>query len=373
MRANLRNNEASRHQLVHLAAGELGPVAAWRLRRQIARDPDLAREWQEVRQVWTDLGQLRSPVVPSRRPEWPERRSAHGVKAPRLLRRAILAVGLIGLVSITGAVAARFWTDWITETAFSDAHGRIWHLSGNYLGKTQVLDEAGRVTNEWTTEEGDPRGVRVVKVDGFRREFRGPGRHEFRDGRGKLLGYVRLAETSDADRKRLEELREWEAFHWESLHQGAADVVVGAANPVSLPGLVAGHSEKARVSWVVRGHAKVTAVYPGENPPVRQTAASASVEVLQAEKAAPRYRAHLNRLRASVPPSDAQPQVRWALIGDPPVLTMGNPAGQENAPKRISTARWAQVRKRGSVAGYGRHEMQDENGKTVLVLEVAPL
>jgi len=372
MNAVTRKHEASRRQLVHLAAGELGPIASWWLRRQIAADANLAQEWEEVRQLWSGLGQLRDPVAPARLPEWP-RSELRAVAAARSPRRAVLAVGVTALLAVTGAVASRFWSDWISQTSFTDARGRVWRLSGSYQGKTEVLDETGRVTGEWSTDEGNPQGTRIVQVEGIRRELRELGRHEVRDGAGRLLGYVKLSGISDAERQQLDLLREWDAFVWEALYLGERDAVLGMGNPAALPGLVSGHHAEGGVSWVVRGYVRVTATYSGVEGAAEQRATSLRREALEPANAAPRYRPHLERMLSSLPRQDAEPEVRWALAAEPAVLTYGAPPGKGSQPQRLNACQWLHVRKRGTAKGYGKHEVRDEDGKTVLVLEVAPL
>src|SRR5262245_22046593 len=53
-------------QMVSLAAGELAPVRAWRLRRHLRRCGVCRRAWAETQAVWEGLREMASEPVPDR-------------------------------------------------------------------------------------------------------------------------------------------------------------------------------------------------------------------------------------------------------------------------------------------------------------------
>jgi hypothetical protein len=200
--------EKQREQLIDLAAGELKPWVAWRLRRQIAADPELAREWEETRQLWSDLKTLQSAAAPSR-PVWPSV-SPPSSTSPTLSfggitmkRRTVIAACSALLFGITGAVAAR---QWIFEP-FQDmatADGQVWRGTSTFRGEVKYYDNAGKYLGSiGSDDEGSKIVSAKITVSGTEFDLQGAGRHPLYHPSGKLLGYADLVPESAEEREKL--------------------------------------------------------------------------------------------------------------------------------------------------------------------------
>lgn len=378
------HRETLRAQIVHLAAGELGPLASWRLRRQIARDPELGREWKQVHRLWGDLQTLqRAPVPSTVRPVWPFPRAERLSAPPFILggiimkRRTVFAALALVLLLVSGAVAGRQWLQFTPNFSVSDTQGHLWFVKTKFRGKVTLLDaqerKIGQFLNDYPLSDPTSGTVHLTYAHRLQADFKGEGRHEVYEEDGSLLGYVELSPlTPDDERKLAEQKSEFQQVTEEMYrlpervtpsneHHGYAEVV-------SYPGLVAGYFGHQGVSWKVYGYAQVKArCLAGPEPDEQQgkTGALTSLDQLP-----PPMRDMAARLNALAPRPGDTPRIVWARAGEN--QTEGDTV-QHAGDYALQNGQWTAVRASGTISGYGRHAIKDENGKTVLILEVSPL
>ena len=348
-----------------LATGQLGPLAAWRLRRHIARDPALAREFAEIRQLHDDLQMLvgEKKQLAARRPISPMTWTIGGLTMKR--RVVLAAAAALTCATVTGAVAARHFLDMTPHAAFTDSQGRLWDIRTNLPGTIRLFNTEGRQIGQMTTDGGSPRGSDIVLVSCAGQQdqtLHGYGKHLLRSRTGAILGSLNVSPLSAQDKQQqaasgmaarngLEALyREPNTFTANAPGSGGKGGVTGAV------GLTAGHLTDRGISWKLIGYAMVTADYlTGEKPEHQEGRGSA---LPSADSVPFPARGEFARLMSLAPPLGAAPQLYWQIAGDNHTIEKGT---------------WRDLRRTGSFTGYGKHEVKDENGKTVLVLTVSPL
>jgi hypothetical protein len=357
-----------RQQIVHLAAGELGPLDAWRLRRRIARDPELAREWGEVKALWKDMKLLRTATPHVIRPDRP----ALLVAAPTLTlggitmkRRTVIAAFVTVLFAVTGAVAARQWMNFGPSAAIGDRQGRLWHLSGNFRGKVTIYDAAGKMAGRYRNDSGDPEtGVLKVDVAGTHAELPGSGKYPILNKDGVLLGTLELSTLSDQDRSEMlaaADDAERELVARYNAGPGFPLASDGSSGLTSMPGVVIGYDQSRGLSWKMLGYGSVTARYL--HPHLSQQAGqSAPFTPEQLRDMPPQAREYTQRLVSLAPPTNAEPEIYWTRAGK-----------DKRGTYPVQNGWWKEVQSTGKIQGYGRHEVKDTSGRTVLVLNVTPL
>lgn len=325
-----------------LAAGELSPLAAWRLRRHLAGCAQCRTRHEQTRQIWTGLRGMASAPVPKSlqgrvRGQWPPLPLKKGMD-PMKRRMALLTCALL-LVGITAAMAARVLT-YHPSGGFGHA-GQMWSYTTNLKGRMTVLDAQGRKIGQFTndgafmTDAAGPNTAWVkLTAAGQERVLRGPGRHEVKDAKGALLGYVVFSDVSEAEMYRgmgwPRAPRDFaEAAQWAEAEDPAAG---GGASGVttSVTG-VRGFDRALGVSWKMRGYGTVKATRPNGEPVAEGRTQPVTPE-----------------MQALLPPG---------FVPDP--------AGP---PQWTLTVQGKTVQE----TGYGRHVLQGGDGKPLLILEATP-
>lgn len=411
-----------------LVTGQLSLLAAWWLRRQIARSPGLAREFAEIQQMRDGLQSL---AQDSKHPLTARKTAKVASEATITLggftmkrRIAVTACAAFVLTGSAAAAAVAYRSYFYFRSRVSVTHSNAepgihhdWEISGRFQGRVCVLGLNGRRIYEdpHPGENADapmqirfrrrkqsfrvPRGIAIDSLPyDVTTVIRGPGRHEIRDRRGQVVGTVLLSSWTEADATQVEtekrdreEAKEDFSRSPERLApcwgRGSAELVAQGM------GAVAGRSPEQGASWKVMGYADVEARY---RTGIRQHQKSYLTPPLKPEELAeyllqlpPREREsaerHLQRMISIAPKPEAPPVIYWAFAGGEkyhgPGLGSYDPVGDyavQAVPKQggylvDKTGRWPQVRRSGQFMGYGKHEVKDENGKTVLVLTVSPL
>ncbi|MDQ2800620.1 MAG: zf-HC2 domain-containing protein [Armatimonadota bacterium] len=336
-----RQNE---EQIADLAAGGLSGADARRLRRHLAGCAECQARWEQTQQLWTGLRSMASaPVSDSLqsrvRGQWPRPLSLKKATNPMKRRMALLTCTLL-LVGITAAMAARVIT--YHPSGGFGAAGQMWNYTTNLKGRMTVLDLQGRKIGQFTNDgafQVDAAGPKTawvkLSVEGEHFVVDGPGRHEIKDGPGRLLGYVILSDVSEAEHLKemgwTREPRDFaEAMQWAEERDPAAN---GGTNGVtaSVTG-VRGFDKTHGVSWKMRGYGTVKATQPNGD-----MVAEGSTKPLPPEMAAllpPGF----------APDADSQPEFTLIVHG--------------------KTVR---------ETGYGKHILQDNDGKPLLILDATPL
>ena len=394
--------------LTDLAAGEIRGFTAWRRRREIARDPALSREWAQMQRL---RGDLRRYVRANP--------SAIPIAAPPALRfggvpmrRRAFFVGYAALaLMVMGIIAVRRHTPAVTRLASfvpqeynvnftdrtPDGQSCYWQLRGYFKGKAAMRDAGGRIMIQDPFPGSDPAAPLIVELrqkllpnwphdkaimdmpPDFTRTLTGMGRHEIRDDSGALLATVELTPWTNEEQRQVDTERadrdgaaddfyvspERLAPCWS---RGAAEEVVGEI------GVASGRRAESGVSWKLYGYAHVKATYPYRvEKPIIQEGKSHRLREPNEE---------IEQRLALRPVKDETPIIYWAVAGD---FTPGNGQSSYDAPGVTQPfpakggylvdrrGRWPAIRASGQVSGYGHHEIKNQNGETVLVLDVTPL
>jgi len=364
--------EALRARMDDLATGQLSPLAAWRLRRRIAADPDLSREWEDIRQLRQDLRYLvrEQQALQPARPVAPQSSvPIYRLGGITMKRRTVLAATAASLLLMTGAFAAHRWLDTSAAFSFTDANHRNWTIHTGIAGKIHFIDAQGQDSpSELVSEGGFPASdtVRLAcNTKGIDVTLHGYGRHAIRSANGDLIGYLEVSPLSTDDQQRLREQGEKSQkgigamYTQPEVFTSSNDI--GESGMNTSPGLAAGFYQHPGVSWKVLGYAQVTAVCLVDGRQNRQQGTAdvaPSLDTLSPQVPAP-IREALTRLVSLAPPRNAPPRIFWQIA--------------DTADHSVVGGRWRTIARSGSFTGYGRHEVEDEKGKTLLTLDVSPL
>lgn len=327
-----------------LAAGELFWLDAWRLRRHLAGCAGCRARWEQTRELWNGLRGIASApvreILHSRvRGQWPRllspKKEAYTIK-----KRMVLLTCTLLLVGIAAAMAACVIT-YHPSGGFGSA-GQMWKYTTNLKGRMTLLDAQGRKIGTFTNDgafQADTTGPQTawVKLSVAGQSFvvDGPGRHEIKDVRGRLLGYVILSDVSEAEHLKemgwTREPRDFaEAKQWAEDRDPASSGGTGGVT-TSVTG-VRGFDRTQDVSWKMRGYGLVKATRPNGD-----IVAEGSTKLLspQMETLFP---------PGFLPDAAAPPEF---------MLTVQGKTAQET--------------------GYGKHILRDSDGKPLLMLEATPL
>jgi hypothetical protein len=99
------------------------------------------------------------------------------------------------------------------------------------------------------------------------------------------------------------------------------------------------------------------------------------------------WEAYEKEFTALMPDPDSDPIIYWSCAGGTPFPGDGSPGMDSFHPgTHIAQfvpakggyllnpkGRWLQVKRSGNVVGFGHHEIKDETGKLILILDVTPL
>src|SRR5579871_6784531 len=145
-----KTHERLRARIVPLAAGELKPLAAWRLRRHLAHCPECTREYDETRALWADLATLRSEAPARPAPIWPvidtvPTRTAATITLGgfTMKRRTVIIAGALAFFSISGVAVAKHYLQYDPARDFTDGHGHLWRTDMHFRGEVKLYDRDG--------------------------------------------------------------------------------------------------------------------------------------------------------------------------------------------------------------------------------------
>lgn len=210
--------------ITDLLTGQLSPLAAWRLRRRIARSPELKRELAETQSLIADLQAFRSERPLRFPPDWSRAGSADmpARKTFAMNKPAVFAAtAALCLLLVTGGSAAVRYL-FPPLSGLDAGNGATWSADLDFRGEAKFRDAKGvdRGTVSFdggsTSVEFDPQGsptgtpktmVRTnpvsaqIKIGSETFPVSGAGRHELRTPSGVLLGTVELVPQSKGGRE----------------------------------------------------------------------------------------------------------------------------------------------------------------------------
>ena len=215
----------SETQITDLAAGKLSPVAAWLLRRRIARDADLSRELRETEAVFSELQTLRAetparstfpvPSASDRQPTGNPWRTDAPVRlaTPTITlfgglvmnRRAVFtATAALCLLCVTGGYAAVRLL-YPSLSGLDTGTGHVWDASFAYQGEVKFYspDKTDRGSIGHSNSNPNAAVEATVTIDKTDYPVSGAGKHELRGKDGNLIGIVELIPETTAQREAL--------------------------------------------------------------------------------------------------------------------------------------------------------------------------
>jgi hypothetical protein len=188
----------------------------------------------------------------------------------------------------------------------------------------------------------------------------GYGRHTLQTPGGALLGYLDVTRFTASDQQRIQSENEASVRSYAALVQHpevftdriphGGDQWLG-----SWPGVLAGYFFDSGVSYKVVGYARVTATCPTGNP---QTVDATAEPLSALVNIPPAMREHASQILALAPSQNVAPQIYWQMA--------------DRTDHAVVAGHWRTIRRSGHVTGYGRHEVRDERGETILTLDVRP-
>lgn len=331
----------SEEHLTASAAGKLSRITTWRMRRHLSACTACRARQEQTQQVWDGLRGLASEPVPETLQNqvcgrWPQpflRKENTSMK-----KRLTLLACALPLAGVTAAMAAHLIT-YHPSGGFGN-ESQMWHYTTNLKGRMTVLDTQGRKIGQFTndgafmTDAAGPSSAWVeISVAGEDHLVRGPGRHEIKDGKGTVLGYVVLSDVSEAEI--------YQEMGWPRAPHDFAEAARWSEEEAPSPGGASGVSasvtgmhgfDKALgVSWKMRGYATVKAVRPNGDMVSESTTQPLTPAI-----------------QAMLPPGFAPDPA------SPPEFTL---TVQDKTTEET---------------GYGRHILQDSHGKPLLILEADP-
>jgi hypothetical protein len=350
-----------------MAAGQLSPLAIWRLQRRIARDPALAREWASTQQLRTDLrflvssGRVASVVPPTASSPVPTL-TLGGIV---MKRRTVFAAIAVCLFCVTGAAAGRRYLDSVMSATFTDQNHTDWTIRTTLAGKIQIVDRDGQPDrgHHWESPGGNPPSdaIELTSHKTGKIVFHGYGRHAVRATNGDLLGYLDVTPFAESDQRRHlieneERVRSYAAFL-----QNPEDFTDRTPHPGDQflwgpgPGVLAGYFYDSGISYKVVGYCRITATCPTGNP---QTVDATAEPLPALGDITPAMRESAARILALAPPRNAAPQIYWQIA--------------DRNDHTVVDGHWRTIARSGHFTGYGRHEVRDDKGGTILTLDVSP-
>jgi len=330
-----------------LAADELSPLRAWRLRRHLRHCPDCNTYWERSQGLLSGLRALGEAVPSDALRErifatlpFPAPTSAVGSVQPhakeiRKMKQMRYALASLALaLVITGTIAAQVALQHQNSAALGDSYGRIWHLSGNFRGDARIVDPHGKLLGMYGNEGGISAQAELnIGVGKERFRVHGLGKHELITRQGILLGYVLMStptqqETLTRNGWKREPRNVVEALLWSE-----REPKTGVSGLDAFPWGLDGFDKHLGIVWKLRGGGKARALDPVDHHMMSsgETKRPVPQEILK-----------------DLPPDLLQdvrrkePKITW---------TVGGYSGTES--------------------GYGTHKLVDAHGKTVLILEVS--
>ncbi len=395
---NSRENLESR--LDDLATGQLGPWASFRLHREIARDPEAARIWEDVRRLRADLRSI-SPPFADRRPYLRGHRTFTIGGITMKQRTAAFAAGGLMLLSVSGALAERYLmprdAEWGTPGPNRDTDW--WWLHGQFRGHVELLTPEGRQVGynamQGSTLQGSVHVVFSQKGrDVLHCAVSGLGKHPLTDTRGKLLGYLVLSGMTKKDIKDISDSdalddRTFAEFYrlpervtpsGEGRNFSAVvsytDVVSDCVTEFDVSGHGLSCAHDLPVSWKTYGDVHVRSRYfaPAEavpllsqNPAKQHLTVRLPKRTIIDEGQSDVYPSPQELAKMS--PADRQDSLRSfpsPHLTPTTYWTIAKPGTHVS----METGKWEQVLETGKLTGYGHFLVRDKTGRVVLSLDV---
>jgi hypothetical protein len=407
----INERETLEAQLDDLATGQLGLWAAWRLRRRIARDHELARTYAEICQLRTELRTL-SPAL-SRKPSPTRLVGTFTIGGLTLkTRTALLATGSLMFLSVTGALAAHYLVRpdldmRIGSNNVTDKKG-LW-IHGSFRGNIVIRSTTGQQLYAAPWQGTSPTNsvtIRTMNDDKVVASgtLKGMGTHMIQDSQGKIVAYAVLSPFSPADLQKMAAENEavdkdFEDYYRHPERVTPSDAKRGFADLVAMPGMVGGYFTHDFVhnnesmgastggSWKVYGAVRVRAVFYDKPRTIKHTGdimadpktgkvlsdtsfhvtLPAKAIVQEGSSRTPPSADELawqspleQKMSAEFSAARPVPEAYWT-IADP------------EADLDHQTGYWKHVLRSGTFTGYGHHVVNDETGKPLMTLDISPL
>jgi hypothetical protein len=357
-------------QMDDLVTGQLGMWKTWRLRRRIACNPALAREFAEFQQLHSDLQQLawqhQFPAPRFTPLTSPATWTIGGITMKR--RAVLIATAALTCLTITGAVAARRYLDLTPSSSFTDKDHKTWEIRTHLPGTICVFTASGQPLGRYTSSGGFPKGSDIVLLTyagKAKYTLHGYGTHVIKDEAGKVRGRVEVAPLSEKDIKEQRTIAEVTRRGQEAMYREPNAFTNDLAASMSTDfvtsafGLSGGYNSSRGVSWKMLGYANITAEYLPKHSKVEMNIQRGMGKLVPTiDTIPPALRPGFMKRTEQAPPPGTAPKVYWQIAGDD---------------HKIVNGAWRDLKRSGEFTGYGKHIVKDEAGNPVLVLTVSLL
>ena len=250
-------------------------------------------------------------------------------KEMKMRKRLTAATCATLVIALTGALTAQMLHH-KTAALIEDHNRHQWHITSDYLGQVKLYDTQGAMIGVAGNYQRNatPTGSVELEVEGARYQLH-PGKQEIRDGKGTPLGFAELLPPEEKQSTRKSPGKPLSLA--EAFRQSEADEAkYGGVSGISASIFGAHGWDKAlKVNWKIGGQVKVRAL-------------DISGHVISSAEGVPLTAKMRRELGADVPP--ATPLLK---------ITVNGKTHQEQ--------------------GYGKHDIKNEAGKTLLRLDVQPL
>ena len=359
-------SEKSHLALTALAAGELLGLKAVLLRRQIAKNPQLKREYEEINTLWADLKQLQAePIHNKINLAWSgqnnPKKYQKETKKMILPRRNFAIAGVVLTLTSAGGFAAKQFLQPIYYNAmYVDKNGHTWSFKSDLSSNAIILDTKGKeLWTATTTDSSVPYSDKTeVNVLGKNNVFHGFGFFEVKDQKDQIIGSIKITPLAQKDKKRLED-----SYHKVEQRQ------IQAYNPGILPpadfqsgvwqyiGGAVVNQTKMGLAWKLIGYGRVSAKYQRDGKTSIDNIVSLDMFENELEKPQKLPEKTVARL---APAKDAEPILVWSM-------------GAKDASGKyaIKDGQWVNLENSGVVKGYGKHEIRDNQGKVVMIFDIS--
>jgi hypothetical protein len=250
------------------------------------------------------------------------------------------------------------------SASFTDQSHTRWTIRTTMAGKLQLVNRDGQPDRDHHWESPNvylPSDEIELNSDNTGKiVLHGYGRHALRTTSGVLIGYLDVTPFTASDQRRIqleddESVRSYaalvkdpEVFTDRIPHAG--DQWLG-----SWTGVLAGYFFDTGASYKVVGYCQVTATCRTGNPQTVNATAQPLPLLADVPSA---MRENASRILALAPPRNAEPQIYWQIA--------------DKADHTVVKGHWHIIKRSGRFTGYGRHEVKDENGETILTLDISP-
>jgi hypothetical protein len=170
-------------------------------------------------------------------------------------RLALIGVCLLCVLAVTGAVAARLWSDQF-DASLQDRYGHTWSASGDYAGEIRILGAQKELLGTLGST-GNGTGEATVRAFGQSATFSGSGEHAWHDDQGRIIGYVVMSPRAAP------------TFNF-SLLGSASGATTDASG-------IHGFDKTAGLEWSVKGRASARLLRASDHSAISEGSNSAAV------------------------------------------------------------------------------------------------